>query len=51
VLRPIPHYDGVRIERVAVDLVWLPLERAAASAGARIAALDYVLVRLVEAGG
>jgi L-alanine-DL-glutamate epimerase-like enolase superfamily enzyme len=41
----------VRVERVAVELVRLPLERAVASAGARVAALDYVLVRLITADG
>ena len=34
-----------------MDLVRLPLERAVASAGARVAALDYVLVRLAAGGG
>jgi L-alanine-DL-glutamate epimerase-like enolase superfamily enzyme len=47
----IAYDERMRVERVDVDLVRLPLEHAVASAGARVAALDYVLVRLATEDG
>jgi L-alanine-DL-glutamate epimerase-like enolase superfamily enzyme len=45
-------YDRkVKIEHIATELLRLPLPHAVASAGARVAVLDYLLVRLQSAGG
>src|ERR1700744_2500269 len=41
----------MRVERVEAGLGRVPLGRAVASAGARVSALDYVLVRLATAEG